>query len=203
MSKSNSLPDSLELLLDTMCNTFGGIMFIAISLILVSSMVTRNILSLVPEEIDAAAIKKFEAESEEIRKRIEELRKREEAILQEQLKNLSPERQKIVQDIATLKKKNSDLKKKLEDQDFERRMLAQKNESEEQRLKREQKKNADQETLIKAQQKRLRNELEDQRKKTEKLRKEFETFVPRKLTFSMEQATSKEPYFIGLKDGKP
>ena len=43
MSKK-SLPDSLELLLDTMCNTFGGIMFIAISLILVSQMVSKKIL---------------------------------------------------------------------------------------------------------------------------------------------------------------
>ena len=30
---------SLELLLDTMCNTFGGVMFIAISLVVVISMV--------------------------------------------------------------------------------------------------------------------------------------------------------------------
>ena len=29
-----SLPESLELLLDTMCNTFGGVMFIAISMVI-------------------------------------------------------------------------------------------------------------------------------------------------------------------------
>ena len=34
MSARNSLPDSLELLLDTMCNTFGGVMFITLSLAL-------------------------------------------------------------------------------------------------------------------------------------------------------------------------
>lgn len=34
MSAKHSLPDSLELLLDTMCNTFGGVMFITLSLAL-------------------------------------------------------------------------------------------------------------------------------------------------------------------------
>ena len=34
----NKLPDSLELLLDTMCNTFGGIMFIALALIIITQV---------------------------------------------------------------------------------------------------------------------------------------------------------------------
>ena len=40
MSRKNKLPDSLELLLDTMCNTFGAIMFIAISLVIISQITT-------------------------------------------------------------------------------------------------------------------------------------------------------------------
>lgn len=38
--RKNSPSSSLELLLDTMCNTFGGVMFIAISLTVIASMMT-------------------------------------------------------------------------------------------------------------------------------------------------------------------
>ena len=43
MSKRNQLPDSLELLLDTMCNTFGAIMFIAMSLVVISQVTTKMV----------------------------------------------------------------------------------------------------------------------------------------------------------------
>jgi hypothetical protein len=42
LRRTQSESDSLELLLDTMCNTFGGIMFIAISLLIISSFVSKN-----------------------------------------------------------------------------------------------------------------------------------------------------------------
>ena len=51
MSGKNKLPDSLELLLDTMCNTFGAIMFIAISLVVISQMTTKVIKDKKPPEI--------------------------------------------------------------------------------------------------------------------------------------------------------
>ena len=38
MKRPNSEDSSLELLLDTMCNTFGGVMFIAISLAVMVSL---------------------------------------------------------------------------------------------------------------------------------------------------------------------
>jgi hypothetical protein len=40
---TNTLPESLELLLDTMCNTFGGIMFIAIALTIVAQVSNQHI----------------------------------------------------------------------------------------------------------------------------------------------------------------
>lgn len=42
MKKSREPESSLELLLDTMCNTFGGVMFIAIALIVVLSITVRS-----------------------------------------------------------------------------------------------------------------------------------------------------------------
>jgi hypothetical protein len=41
MSKKREPESSLELLLDTMCNTFGGVMFIAIALVVVLSMMSH------------------------------------------------------------------------------------------------------------------------------------------------------------------
>ena len=41
MKKSRDFESSLELLLDTMCNSFGGVMFIAISLIIVLTMTQK------------------------------------------------------------------------------------------------------------------------------------------------------------------
>ncbi|MBQ4480336.1 MAG: hypothetical protein II943_06830 [Victivallales bacterium] len=56
--KSESLPSSLELLLDTMCNTFGGIMFIAIALVIVTQFASKSVMESItklptPEEKEA------------------------------------------------------------------------------------------------------------------------------------------------------
>ena len=55
MSKSREPESSLELLLDTMCNTFGGVMFIAIALVVVLSMMS-HIESAEPFKSDYAAM---------------------------------------------------------------------------------------------------------------------------------------------------
>ena len=41
MSRRDNLPNSLELLLDTMCNTFGGIVFIAIALVIITQVAQK------------------------------------------------------------------------------------------------------------------------------------------------------------------
>jgi DNA repair exonuclease SbcCD ATPase subunit len=66
MGFKKNLPDSLELLLDTMCNTFGGIMFIAISLVVLSQLVTQQQKAMSQEDISQAAI-------EQLKKKIEVL----------------------------------------------------------------------------------------------------------------------------------
>ena len=52
MRRKNKLPDSLELLLDTMCNTFGAIMFIAISLVIISQFSIKAVKAKKPLNID-------------------------------------------------------------------------------------------------------------------------------------------------------
>lgn len=58
----HSLPGSLELLLDTMCNTFGGVMFIAISMV-ITLMVAQQ--KLTPESQREAEKKLLEARRRE------------------------------------------------------------------------------------------------------------------------------------------
>ena len=52
MRRKNKLPDSLELLLDTMCNTFGAIMFIAISLVIISQFSIKAVKAKKPLDIN-------------------------------------------------------------------------------------------------------------------------------------------------------
>lgn len=67
------LPDSLELLLDTMCNTFGGVMFITISMVIMVSVVSKMLTGGSSAELERQML-------EEERRRIAEL----EAVAEEQ-----------------------------------------------------------------------------------------------------------------------
>lgn len=202
MSKNKSLPDSLELLLDTMCNTFGGIMFIAISLIVISSMIGKTVASLLPKDIDSAAIKKFEAESAELRKKIEALQQQENDLLQKQFQNIPADRQKKIQDIIEMKQKNAALKRQWEKQELERILLERKNAETEKTVtqKKAENQTADNKTKIKKE--KTRRTLEENIKILNKLQNEYDLYVPKHLSFSIEEATSKQPYFIGIKNGK-
>lgn len=64
MGFKKNLPDSLELLLDTMCNTFGGIMFIAISLVVLSQLVTQQQKAMSEQDISQAVIERLKQKIE-------------------------------------------------------------------------------------------------------------------------------------------
>lgn len=202
MSKKNSLPDSLELLLDTMCNTFGGIMFIAISLIIISSMVTKNIISLLPEEIDASAIQRVEEETAQLRQEIEELKQKENTLLQEQVKHVSPERLAAVKDIVDLKQKNTEMEMRKKQQETELQATRQKNADAQKQFQEQQQKNVAEEKQSEMQKEKLQKILAEERVSYEKLKKEYETYVPKQITFSMEEGTERDPYFVLLDNGK-
>lgn len=68
MKKKRDAESSLELLLDTMCNTFGGVMFIAIALIVVLSIVSKI---KTPETSDPAATQQ---RLEQLQKELEKLK---------------------------------------------------------------------------------------------------------------------------------
>ncbi|MBN1863716.1 MAG: hypothetical protein JW808_02320 [Victivallales bacterium] len=64
--------DSLDLLLDTMCNTFGGVMFIAIALVVISFFIPKIVVDVDPAEQDQEKIAELQAQialcQEELRK---------------------------------------------------------------------------------------------------------------------------------------
>lgn len=98
--------DSLELLLDTMCNTFGGIMFIAISLLIISSFVSKNILTDIESE-DSNSLKtriaKMTQEIKTVRNKI--------SLKQHLIKGLiNNPKGDIVKKISLLHEKNTDIR---------------------------------------------------------------------------------------------
>ncbi len=71
--KDSSESGSLELLLDTMCNTFGGVMFIAISLVVIASFIPKFIKESTTEEMTLEQLEKIEDEIDGLKKKIEAL----------------------------------------------------------------------------------------------------------------------------------
>ena len=99
MKKSSDLESSLELLLDTMCNSFGGVMFIAISLIIVLTMTSKADVS---NSENFKNLEEMQARLEELKKEFKELENKTSDIssLIEQLKN--DPRRKYLADIVNL-----------------------------------------------------------------------------------------------------
>ena len=101
--KTQDQSDSLELLLDTMCNTFGGIMFIAISLVVLSSFISggeSDEEQPVKESLSSLRMKakKNEQSIQRIQTKIDSVK-----TLAEAMKN-SPAKQ-LIKDVAELEKK--------------------------------------------------------------------------------------------------
>ena len=63
--------DSLELLLDTMCNTFGGVMFIAIALVVISTFIPKVIKDIEDEPSPDQKITELQAKIERLHTQLE------------------------------------------------------------------------------------------------------------------------------------
>ena len=124
----DSLPDSLELLLDTMCNTFGGIIFLAfsIALMLFSNQQFQNPEPV--EEIDEQMIpilqqeiKNIKAETTFIEKKqdrqIKNVARMSQASQQkiQQIEDLNKKIRQVNEDTDVIKKENKELESKIKD----------------------------------------------------------------------------------------
>lgn len=96
MSRRNSLPSSLELLLDTMCNTFGGIVFIAIALVIITQESQKLLTAMAAARWTPEAKQALRDQNRQLEAEIAELR----AKLQEEAlraKRCSPEKRKNIE----------------------------------------------------------------------------------------------------------
>ena len=102
MAKKNKLPDSLELLLDTMCNTFGAIMFIAISLVIISQVTTKIVRDKQPIEITEELLAGLRAQVRELEDELamEELKMAARALA---ALGMSPDKKEKVERLLSLK----------------------------------------------------------------------------------------------------
>ncbi len=114
MSSRRDPESSLELLLDTMCNTFGGVMFIAISLIVMLSMVRES----------EDALERTGADAGQLRSEIAALQARledgTEAALAEQLERLerageNDPRARLVAETAALESELAEITTRIEE----------------------------------------------------------------------------------------
>lgn len=189
--------NSLEMLLDTMCNTFGGTIFLAIALIIIASMSKQAIPSLEEENARTAAalsreIESLEAQSQRLS---EEINLKSE--IARQLKN--DPRLKYVAEVAAMQDQNRKLVRQLEIEEMKRNQTVQEEKAES--------------TLLDQTQNRLKKEKEIMAKKREELALvkaeiikigEQNAALPKNLTLKKIQKVSgtEAPYFIIAKAGK-
>ena len=200
MSSKKSLPESMELLLDTMCNTFGGVMFIAISLALLVFMLHKEYSPEKQNEMDQKTIDLLKEEKQRLNNRYELVKKDIEMLKKEiSIKNpVAPELRRAV----------IDLEQQLRDVEAELENLKNKMTSARRRTDK-----------LKQQNDRMQSELNDKKKsisrklKTlEQRRKHLDTEITlwrKKLTstprryihFASNKLTNANPYTVLVKNG--
>ena len=108
MKKSRENDSSLELLLDTMCNTFGGVMFIAIALTVVLSIVSKVSV----DETAAGDLEAMKKQLSQLQSQVDELHSRNQ-LRKEVLKTLENDPRKLlIQEIMLLEQKKQELELK-------------------------------------------------------------------------------------------
>ena len=195
MRKKNTLPESLELLLDTMCNTFGGIMFIAISLIVMSQLVSQSIKSMTAEQYSKAAMEQLERQVGKIEQDI--------LLLQEKLSaaryqadNVSDEKKKLLEELA----ENERNLRRLQAESEQAAMKTAALDSKMRRLQELEKQMRIKLRDMKDDYEKNRKDYEQRKKMYEeeirKLEKQLEKTSPKKLRFAIDRNTSLSPYFV-------
>lgn len=201
MSKKMALPDSLELLLDTMCNTFGGIMFIAISLVVVSQLISKEQLAKTPEEINETNLQNIRQHITELQNDILDLQK---IALARQFASTSrsPEQDAAIRELQQAKIASLDAVDALERSSIRREAEQLKRGHQQklllqaqQALEAKRKAIAENKTRLERQQETLRNAISD-------LEKTLGTLQPREIRFAMEVSTSLDPYWVLLQHGR-
>ena len=200
MSRKNSLPDSLELLLDTMCNTFGGIMFIAISLVVISQLMSAAMRKMTPERIDETQMAELRSRTETMRQEVLSLQRQAMELQFRLPPDASPEQKATVRELIRLK--NANLRKREELDRLAAESDTVKTRSgrlwqESETLKNELRIRT---AALQANLAESSREILENEKRIEQLEALLEQQKSRTLRFSMEKPVSRPPYWIVLKD---
>ena len=195
------LPESLELLLDTMCNTFGGIMFIALSLVIISQLVLKNIRQEDPEARDRREIQNVKSRIAKLEDKIQEEKVK---VLEETIRKAcdTPERKQVIKALLEAEKRNAEIAREVA---VERQKFS----DEAERLNELKKQESDLKSQISDQaRKNAKTEREQEKtltalqKKIRELEQKLATATPRKMRFSMETPTPLKQYFVLIRDHK-
>lgn len=201
MSKNNQLPDSLELLLDTMCNTFGGVMFIAVSLIIISQMISSVQKSMTAEDVNESKLASMRQNIDTLQQEVAELQKN---VFENQRKqlNTSPEIKEAIIQYMQLKENNLQIQGRLDN-------LKTKNDAEQERINRlnleitqSEAELKEKKYLLSQKQKQLTTKKQHLENALAELTETLKGLQPRSLRFAREEETLLEPYWVLLKNNK-
>ena len=198
----HSLPESLELLLDTMCNTFGGVMFIAISMVITLMICQRH---MTPEKQIEAEKKRLEAcrqEHQFLEKRYEHEQKRLERIKKlahsdenDGASDLAAAVVKLEQELRELKRQRDTLESEIKITEEQTRRLAQKNSRQEQQNRQKKQLLANGQSELEAENRRLADELGS-------LQAVLQNTPVKRVDFARNEKTSRIPYVMIIKNNR-
>jgi len=214
--KANTLPESLELLLDTMCNTFGGIMFIAIALTIVMQISNEQLKILDQDMITAEEKDRMHEQMERLTAEVEKTeREQRTRALQENL--LNPESRQLIEKLLETRKTNAAALNIIAQEKEELQKTKEKLRKEQSELEREkyalQQSILDNEKLSQSlsvrskmaaeQLERLQKQLKNIEETVAVLQEALNQGPPKEtMTFSMETETSAREYLILLSNGR-
>ena len=194
MSKSREPESSLELLLDTMCNTFGGVMFIAIALVVVLSMMS-HINADIPFKSDYASMQK---QLEKLRQDIETVSSQNE-IRAENIRILQNDpRREMLADILKLEKyiRETELKSKVVS--AENVILAE----DKKKIEKENDKITAEVLANELKLKKLQLENSQVKDEIDRLKNDISKVVTTHISFKTMVRTQKMPYYLIVKDNR-
>ena len=202
MSRSKkSLPESLELLLDTMCNTFGGIMFIALALIVISQLVTKSITQTSQEDYDESVIAAIEERIADLEKKIKALKMEE---IKKRLENSgkSPEFIEALEKMMEADAAAAALERQVAKIQEQAKQIIPRAKILEQEIKELKNKVVALEVNYKEKKEELNRKRTALQKELKELKKQLENTQPRNLRFAREESTDLSPYYVLFYDKK-
>lgn len=201
MKKKRTLPESLELLLDTMCNTFGGIIFIAISLIVMSQLVSKTVQKASTEELSGQIENRLKIRIRILQQEISALKNRIEA---ESLKRfpVTDEKKELIRKLREIRKTARNLRGQIEETDMKTAFLREKLKRLQKEIRSDEKHLQEKESEYVYKRSELNKIQKMYKKQLDSLKNQLEKIQPRTFRFAADENTFQRPYFVLVYSGK-